>query len=172
MDDKNVEKTSVAHDIFTQAKNDILVPRTKEVVNGTAVDLIYMIGDYFANLVGKFIFGPDAVQGPRGGGRTGYSNISRSPVRTATPSIGTRSSSDLQYVFVETEDKARRIQNEMIESIRKYGKVRVADLYEKSEKVKPIFTDYSYGWTNEADIHYMRNRDGYYFNMPNPTKIN
>lgn len=173
MEENKKQETSVASDIFKQAKDDILIPRTKEVVNGTAVDLIYMIGDYFANLVGKFIFGPDSVQkGRPGQARTGYSNISRGAPKPTTPNIGSRPSSELQYVFVESEEKARRIQAEMIESIQKYGKVRVADLYEKSEKVKPIFTDFSYGWTKVEDVHYIRNRDGYHFNMPNPIKIN
>lgn len=171
MDNKD---ENVLKDILTTAKDDILVPKTKDVVNTTLVETIYMIGDYLANIVGKMIFGKDSVQTRQGNGnRNVYSNISRRGTTAATvqPNIGVRSSTDLQYVVVDTQQKADKIVNELRQSIMQYGQVRVADLYEKSEKVKPIFNDYNYGWKDVNDVSYRRNADGYWFNMPTPVRL-
>lgn len=171
----NKKEPSVLKDIMDTARDDILIPKAKDVVNSTLVDIIYMIGDYLANVVGKLVFGKDSVpKGRAAQNRTAYSNRSaqvRAAAQQPQVNIGNRASSDLQYVVVDTEEKARTIKDELIRSIQMYGQVRVADLYEKSGKVKPIFTDYNYGWTNVDDVSYRRNADGYWFNMPSPTKI-
>lgn len=172
--DENKKEHSVLNDILTQTKEDIIIPKSKEIVNSTFTEIVYMVGDYLTNAFAKIIFGKDAiVTKGRGNNQTAYSNISRRQAQQVVQqNIGVRSSTNLQYVVVDSEIKAKQIQNDLISAIQQYGKVRVADLYEKSEKVKPIFSDYNYGWTNPADVHYMRNRDGYWFNMPEPIKIN
>ena len=179
MEEKNLpaekkKETGVLHDITKQAVDDIIIPKTKETANNMASDIIYMIGDTLVRIVGGLIFGKDKIPNnpkARGGNdREKYSNISRST--TSQPNIGTRSSEDLQYVCVDSYQKAEEIKRDLIGSITKYGRVRVADLYEASKKVKTAFPDYNYGWTNVNDVHYVRDRNGYWFNMPKPQKLN
>ena len=165
------KKESVLRDISKQAVQDIIVPKTKESVNNMASDIIYMISDTLVQIIGRIIFGRDAnIPSRSGGGRDKYSNISRNKPQPQ-PNIATRSSDDLQYVVVDSYQKAEEIKKELIDSISRYGQVRVADLYEKSGKVKVAFTDYDYGWTNVNDVHFVRDRNGYWFNMPKPIQL-
>lgn len=164
---------SILKDIVKVAFGDYIVPKTKEIANNAAVDGIYMFGDFLANIVGRAIFGMDFGGQTRRISSTSpnkYSDISRRN-QTATPNIGTRSSKDLQYVVVADQRAAESLKADMVESIVKYGRVRVADLYEQSGQVKPSFSDYRYGWTNPADIHYTRDRNGYWFNLPTPKEL-
>lgn len=172
-EEKNPKKHSVIRDIFTQAKNDIVIPKTKELMNSTFSDVVYMIADYCTNVFARLVFGKDAVTSRgRGNNGTNYSSISRRQAQqTVQQNIGVRVSTHLQYVVVDSEEKARQIQSDLVSAIQRYGKVCVADLYEKSEKIVPVFTDYYYGWVNPNDIHFIRNSDGYFFNMPEPIKI-
>lgn len=81
----------------------------------------------------------------------------------------------LQYVVAPTREKAIEWERRLKESIRKYGKVTVSQLYELTAEfpnpIKPIFPDFSYGWTKEEDIHYVANADGYWFNLSTPINL-
>ena len=37
--------------------------------------------------------------------------------------------------------------------------------------LKTMPSDFDFGWTKVDDIHYVRNRDGCWFNLPNPEKL-
>lgn len=166
------DKHSLIKDAINMATEDYIKPKAKEILNNAVVDGIYMVGDFLSNIAGRVIFGQDfGGQNKRiSSNPNKYSDISR---KTTTPvvNIGTRNSKELQYVVVEDMVKADKLKADLIDSIVKYGRVRVADLYEQSEKVKPSFSDYRYGWTNPADIHYVRDRNGYWFNLPQPKEI-
>lgn len=170
MDEK--KKSSVIKDISKQAWDDIIVPKTLESTNNMATDIVYMIADAFVQIIGRFIFRDKYVPTQRsGGGRDRYSNISRNKSQPQQ-NVATRSSDDLQYVCVDSYQKAEEIKRDLIDSITRYGHVRVADLYEKSGKVKTAFPDYNYGWTDINDVHFVRDRNGYWFNMPKPVQLN
>lgn len=172
MAEEQNKKDSVLKDISKQAVEDIIVPKTKESVNNMASDILYMIADTLVQIVGRIIFGQDAVIPTRGGGREKYSNVSKAKAQPQVQTtINTGPSDNLLYVCVESYQKAEEIKRELVEAITKYGVVRVADLYEKSGKVRPAFTDYNYGWTNVNDVHFVRDRNGYWFNMPKPVQI-
>lgn len=166
------KKDSVVRDVMMQAKDDIVIPKLKEATNSMVGDIVYAIGDAITSSVTKLIFGKDTVAARTGTQRNpnSYSDISR---RRQAPqqSIDSRSSQDLQYVCVESQQRAEQIKQEAIESIRRYGKWRVADLYESSGTVRTSFSDYQYGWVNESDIRYTRDRNGYWFNLPRPIQI-
>lgn len=167
---------SVVGGILKVILQDFIIPRSKEILNNTVTEGIYMGADASVNLLGKLIFGPDfGGQARRSlpNNPNKYSDISRRTTSStpATPNIGTRSSKDLQYVVVPDLKMADAIKADLIDSIVKYGRVRVADLYEQSGQVKPSFSDYRFGWTNPADIHYTRDRNGYWFNLPTPKEL-
>ena len=137
MDEK---KNSVLKDISKQAWDDIIVPKTLESTNNMATDIVYMIADAFVQIIGRFIFRDKYVPTQRsGGGRDRYSNISRKG-QPQTPQMSEpRVSDNLQYVCVESYQKAEEIKRDLVDSISRYGQVRVADLYEKSGKVRSAF---------------------------------
>ena len=173
MAEEQNKKDSVLKDIGKQAWDDIVVPKTKESANNMASDILYMVADTLVQIVGRIIYGKDAVILTRNsGGRDKYSNVSKAKAQPQVQTtINTGPSDNLLYVCVDSYQRADEIKRELIEAITKYGQVRVADLYEKSGKVRPAFTDYNYGWTNVNDVHFVRDRNGYWFNMPNPTKL-
>lgn len=163
------EETSVLGDIIRQTTNDILKPKALEVANSAITDIIYAVGDWLVGIVGKKIFGPDSqYRNGRNGNKRGtdYNKLSQSP----NANIGLRASDDLMEVIFSTESEAAGVRNEMIDRIRRYGKVSVGFLYEKAHK-QPISSDYRYGWNDERDIHYTRNRFGFYFDLPKPKPI-
>ena len=185
--EKKPEQSSVFIDIAKQTRDEILIPRLLDTANTAASQTIYGIADYFTNCIARKIFANSNIQ-PKtitrnSNDRGKYATTAKSQPQQQP--IGSRSSATLQYIVISANDpkdrldasdydgrkKAESIKNDLINSINTYGKVRVADLYEKSGKAKPIFTDYNYGWTNVNDVHYIRNSDGWWFNMPNPTEL-
>ncbi len=64
-------------------------------------------------------------------------------------------------IWVETEDEAREIVGRMHDYIDRYGQAKVSDLYQMMDPPLPIiFTDYQFGWTDESDITYSKERTG------------
>lgn len=168
-DQNNQKEDSVLGDIVHQVTEDILKPKLLDVANSTLTDLIYAVGDWLVGIVGKKIFGPDSsYRGGRSVGAKGtnYNKLSKSP----QTNIGLRNSDDLMEIIFETESEAASIRNDMIDRIRRFGKVSVGFLYEKAHK-STIGSDYRYGWTDERDIHYTRNRFGFMFDLPKPKPI-
>lgn len=170
------KKDSVFKDVGKQVVDDIILPQMAQSANNMASSTVYTLGDAIVNLITAGICklfkqapAPITKGGAASNNREKYANVSR---QQATPNIGTRSSEDLQYVCVESFQKAEQVKKDLIDAISKYGRVRVADLYESSGKVKSAFTDFNYGWTNVNDVHYVRDRNGYWFNMPKPQKLN
>lgn len=173
--------SSLLGDIARDTYKQIIVPKTKEIINNMLVDGIYMISDYLSNVIGKKIFGPGTFISPSKRGnnpsRTNYSGAYRQNgyQQTQAPpqqNVGMRSSTELQYVVAESREQAEDWKNDMVNSIQKFGRVSVANLYEKTGgKVKPLYNDFDYGWTRIEDIHYVRNADGYWFNLPKPVNI-
>ena len=177
-DKKDSGGSSLFMDICRDLYKQIIVPKTKKIVNNTVVDLLYMFTDYTSNVVGRKIFGPDRIITSKRGGtnKTAYNQQYRSTSGYQNPApqqnIGMRSSTDLQYVVAESREQAEEWKNDLIYAITKFGHAPVSQLYEKTGgKVKPLFNDFDYGWTKVEDIHYVRNADGYWFNLPKPTKI-
>lgn len=189
MDEQNEKKnepSSVFIDIAKQTRDEILIPRLLDTANTAASQTIYGIADYITNCIARQIFrGKNApVMSKNGDDRTKFATKAKTTAPIISDS-GSRSSVNLQYVVIETNNpsdrldasdidgrkKAEYIKNELVKKIRLYGKVRVSDLYDLSGKIKPVVTDYNFGWTNVNDIHYTRNSDGWFFNMPNPTRL-
>lgn len=194
-EEKKPEQSSVFVDILRQAKDEILVPRLLDTANSTGSQIIYGFADFFVNSMSRRIYANSGIQ-PKAITRNGsdnrgkYATTAKTQPQPKRNDIGSRSSSVLEYVVISPDlrnpkdlkdrldesdydgrKKAESIKNELIKSIKDYERARLADLYELSGKYIPSITDYSYGWTDVSDIHYIRNSDGWWFNMPNPTKL-
>lgn len=168
------KKDSVFSDVGKQVVDDILLPQMAQSMNNMASSTVYTIGDVIVNLTTNAICRlfkqkPGPVVGKtRNDNRERYSDVSK----RKTIDIGARSSGNLEKVTVDSHQKAEAIKQDLIEKLKRYGKIRVADLYEASEgRVTPIVSDYNYGWTNVNDIHYTWDVSGYWFDMPKPIKI-
>ncbi len=171
--------SEVGKDIYT----NMIRPRVLEIITNMFRELIYTGSDSAVDLVSRMILKRSAPA--RGtNGRTNYSKASTT-TSTAVASVP-KPSDDLDYIVIGYQqdidemdangrkltprEKADRIVQDLRSSIEKYGQVRVADLYEQV-KHKTIYTDYNFGWTNVDDIHYITDRNGYWFNLPKPVAL-
>lgn len=174
-EEENKKESNPIGDIVKQTTNDVLIPKAKDTVNSALSEMVYAIGDWIVGIIGRKIFGPEAKVNTRGGSsnRTDYTKASHAPVTN----VGLRSSEDLQEIYINSEADARDIKDSMIERITRYSKVSVGFYYDKasqkssSKKVQSISSDYRYGWTDPGDIHYSRNRFGFYFDLPKPKPL-
>lgn len=185
MADEQKESGGTFFGFVKDALNTVLKPAIKSAATNMLIDSFYAAADTAKNITERQMWKgqtpPTGVQSrSRYPQQTNYqaryqqANASRPQQTTQPPQqdIGLRSSTNLQYVVAPNRETADKWQAELIEHIRKYGKVAVSQLYDKTEgQIKPLFPDFDYGWTNEADIHYVRNADGFWFNLPTPTKL-
>lgn len=176
------KEPSLINEVGKDIYNNMIRPRVLEIVTNMIRELIYTGSDSAVDMVSRLILKRSAPA--RGGnGKTNYSKASTNAVTvTSVP----KPSDDLDYIVIgyqqeidETDENGRklspreyadRIVEDLKSSIRKYDQVRVADLYEKV-KHKTIYTDYNFGWTNVDDIHYITDRNGYWFNLPKPVPL-
>ena len=80
-----------------------------------------------------------------------------------------RSRHDFDEIKIPTRGEAERVLDIMIDQIRQYNEVTVADLYELC-KIQPDFTDRKYGWRNLQNVRVERLRDGWIIDLP-PTEL-
>lgn len=77
----------------------------------------------------------------------------------------TRSNYSHDDVIFDSRGEAEDVLDRMDELIRRYGMVRVADLYDLVG-ITGHYTDNDYGWTNLRNASIQRVRDGYLLKMP------
>jgi len=181
---KKPEETGGFFGFVKDGVKSVLIPAIKSAATNMLIDSFYAAADTAKNITERQMWKdstpPPGARYSRGSSspqQTNYANRYRGgqPQQPQTgmpqPDVGMRSSTQLQYVVAPNREKAEQWKNELVDAIRRYGKVSVSTLYEKTENIKPLFQDFNYGWTKEADIHYVRNADGFWFNLPTPEKI-
>lgn len=165
--------------IFKDCWKTIFIPESKRITTNFLVDCFYALADTASNTVQRKINkdgAPIQSRSRPNQQQTGYSNRfsqvngTKSQTQPQQPNIGMRSSATLQYVVAPDPVTADRWKRELIESIQRYNRVFVNELYEKAG-LKTMPSDFDFGWTKVEDIHYVRNRDGCWFNLPNPEKL-
>lgn len=160
------EEPSLIKDLAKQAVDSIIVPKLKETAVNTFSELVYMIADAFVNVFSRKV---TKTAPPIRKGGSSYSSLYKS--QSSTDAKKVRSSEELVYCVVKDKQKADAIKAELTDMMNQYHKVRTADLYERCG-VATQFNDYNFGWTNLSDIRYVINRDGYWFDMPKPVRLN
>lgn len=175
IDNATVKDSSVVKDIWNYLMREVFIPNSKEIMR----NLLNGTSNMFANAAGKAI---DRVIYPDGGApkrnyvtrdgegtyttRTGYKTTLDKP-----RSINSRSSTEVKYIWVDTEEEAKAIIGALVEDIDNYGKAKVSTLYEMVHET-PNFTDFKFGWTNANDISYYRDGSkGYFIDLPKPVNI-
>lgn len=81
-----------------------------------------------------------------------------------------RSSFDYDDIIFESRGAAEAVLDEMDRIIRKYGFVRVLDLYDMCELTAP-YTAQDYGWMSISRAEVTRVRNGYIIKMPKASPI-
>ena len=176
-----VKKPSFFREMLSYVIHEEIEPRSKELVHNAITGTIDMIANAANKGVDKVIY-PDG-NSPKRVVRSNSSVSDYQPSvsyntkvvsndRQSKPSINTRSSIDVNYIWVDTEDEAKAIINSLIEEIDNYGKAKVSTLYDMV-KVPTNFTDFKFGWTkNEVNgMRYYRDRGKFFIDLPKPVNI-
>lgn len=176
-----VKKNTITSEIVNYVVKEEIEPRSKELVRNIITGTFNMINDALNKGVDRWIY-PDG-EGPRrvvktnnGIGnyvpRTNYNTTVVSTNEPKKESINNRSSINVNYIWVDTEDEAKNIVGTLVEDIENYGKAKVASLYEMVG-AQTNFSDFKFGWTKD-DINiigYYRDRGKYFIDLPKPTNI-
>lgn len=82
----------------------------------------------------------------------------------------TRSRLDFDDLTFANRGDAERVLDEMIATVRRYGLVTVADMYEMAGERQP-YTSNNFGWMSLRGADVERCRDGYYLRLPKAQPI-
>lgn len=77
---------------------------------------------------------------------------------------------DFDDIHFTNRGDAERVMDELFSSVKRYGLVTVADLYEMCGLTAP-FTGHNYGWMSMRGADVERGRDGYYLKLPKAQPI-
>lgn len=168
------EKPSVVKEIGSYVMDEYIVPKSRDVLHDMFAGLFSAIGDGIQGALNKAFYGEDRGVTGRTTGNTNYNSFYRPATTTVTqsvsPSISRRSSTQVQIIFVNTEDDAKDIVNWMTNSIQRYGKVKLGDLYQ-SIGIQVTFQDMKYGWNNINQLFTSRSGYSPVYSGPNRGKF-
>lgn len=187
---KNKDDKPLLGGILSDCYEHILVPKSKQILTSMLVDGVYAVAEFVSNVVQKRVMNdttPIVYTKPnqQSNYHNRYSQVNGTNKQSYNPNnppkqdIGMRSATKLQYIVLHDPMSAKQFENTLKEYIRQFGVLRVSDFYDKynqikgdeEKTIKPIHVDFDFGWTREEDIHYVTNRDGYWFNLPVPQEI-
>lgn len=145
---------------------DVLVPAFKKLVSDIVTDGIDMI--LYGGSGGK-----DSRR--RAGERTPYRSYynDRPSSRRDEERYESRSRFDFEDIVFEYRSDAEAVRKEMLYTVKEYGLVSVADMYDMAGKAAP-HTSNNYGWMSARSIESAepkRVRDGYILPLPKATPI-
>lgn len=180
-----VEHPSFIKELITYGIREEIEPRMTDLFRNLIVGSINMVADAASKTVDKAVYkngsGPKRVTKGVDVGEyhpkvnysvKTYSTDSNSLKSQPQKSINSRPSTNVNYIWVDAEEDARRIINELAGRIEKFGKAKVSDLYDMVGE-KCNFTDYKFGWTKEdlPNMGYNRDRGKYFIDLPEPSNI-
>lgn len=178
-----VKKNSIGSEIINYVVKEEIEPRSKELMRNIITGTFNMINDALNKGVDRWIY-PDGGA-PHRVTRNGNSIVGNYVPRTnysttvvsnngekQRDSINQRSSINVNYIWVDTEDEAKNIVANLVEDIENYGKAKVASLYEMVG-AQTNFSDFKFGWTKDDvnRIGYYRDRGKFFIDLPKPTNI-
>lgn len=176
-----VKKPSLARELGKYAIEEVFIPQSKDMMSSFFKNVINMFGDAATKSIDRAFY-PDG-NSPRRTNKTSISTYqpqtnysttiySRNENKPPRESINSRSSIEVNYIWVDTEDQAKQIVGSLIEDIDNYGKAKVATLYDMV-KIPTNFTDFKFGWTEKEvkQIGYYRDRGKYFIDLPQPVNI-
>lgn len=143
---------------------DIVVPTIKKLFVDIIRDGVEML--VYGNARGRSKYDDS----PRGGHYTSYgSYYTYNDDRREPPRA--RTGFDYEDIGFESRVDAENVLIEMKNLIRRYGMVRVADLFDMADLSAP-YTSNRYGWTDISSAHIVRRYDGdYIIKLPRAVPI-
>lgn len=139
---------------------DVLLPSIKKTLS-----------DIITNSVDMLLFGGKNTASNRNtmpGQRVSYRSYYDKG--SANQQYQYRSQYNYDEIILDNRGDADAVINEMNDIIRRYGFVRVADLYDLVG-ITGSYTDNNYGWTDLRYADVIRQRDGYLLKFPRPMPI-
>lgn len=199
--DNQPKEQSLFGGILKDCFDTILVPKSKEILTNMLTDGVYACADFVSNVARRRVWkdnqplqtkppGSTSIHTPYAS-RYGQTQQGRpQQVQPRMQNIGNRSSTKIEYVVFKDQSTAENMRTYLVAQIQKFGYVTVSAFYQKyndltesvvdpndptknteSRLLTPIYNDFNYGWSRVEDIHYVRNRDGYWFNLPAPVLV-
>lgn len=111
----------------------------------------------------EMFFGEQGYRNPHDGRRGSYVAYGdRYGRRDERPVSAARPRFDYNDIIFESRPEAEAVLRAMDGSIRDYGYVSIADMYDMADLTAPPFTSVKYGWTDLRDAHIVRTFDGAY----------
>lgn len=170
------KKRTIASELFDYSMKEVIIPGCKDVTRNAFTGLINMLSDAATKSIDKWIY-PDGAPSKSNNNKSGvytqqtnYTVYSSSQNQSSQSVISQRSSVDVDYIWVDTEEEAKYIISCLVEEIDNYGKAKVSTLYEKIKK-PTTFTDFKFGWTNAKELSYRRDRGRWFIDLPRPINI-
>lgn len=193
----STQKPSIMKELINYSVTNVIEPKSKEIVSNLLTGVIGMFSEAANKSVDKWIY-------PEGSPRTNNTNRNSTGgvyvpstnytvySTKSTPaqqkqkeqSINKRSSTQVNYIWVETSKQAQEIISTLKEDIDNYKKASVARLYEMlvdengKQLIATVFTDFTHGWTEEhlpMMSYYQEttgpNRGKYFIDLPKPVNI-
>lgn len=160
-----VKERSLLAELGKSAMDEYILPKTTEIAHGMFTDIINMVADALKSSVSKILYpngGAPTKRSSSSGVYTGVTNYTSfsTPIKTyqssnqpSASTIGQRPGNMVNYIWVESEEKAKLIRDTLRDDIQRYHKAKVATLYEMTGQ-KTTMADFNYGWTNPNDIGY------------------
>ena len=74
-------------------------------------------------------------------------------------------------IVFETREDAKKVLDAMEDTVKKYGVVSLADVYDIAGISSPAYVANKYGWRSVGDAKVVRCRAGYYINLPKAEEI-
>lgn len=172
-----VKKPSIANELMRYAVDEVLIPQSKDMMSNFFKSFINMFSDAATKSIDKAFYKDEVPRRPKNGVGTYQSHVnyavySKSNNDKSRETIGSRSSIEVNYIWVDTEAEAKTIVGSLVEDIEMYGKATVASLYEMVH-VPTTFSDFKFGWTKDQlrSISYYRDRGKYFIDLPKPVNI-
>lgn len=149
-----------ANQVGDHIMSDVLVPAIKTLVCDIVTDGIRMI-----------LFG-ETKGGHNRGGTANYVSYSTSNYNSSYSGSYARRSNgyDFDDIWLDSKAEAQAVLDRMREIIRRYGVVRVSDMYEMVG-FPSDYTDNKYGWASLNSAEIVRGREGYGFRLPKASPI-
>lgn len=183
-----VKRPSPVRELGRYAVEEVIVPQTRDMMSNFFKSMINMASDAATKTIDRAMYpdggAPRKSKGNSDGVRTfqpkvNYSTkVYNNDSKPQKESIGTRSSIDVNDIWVDTAEQASDIITGLKELIDNYGKAKVADLYENlrdenGNKIPTTFPDYKFGWADSSALRsYYDSKVGkYYIDLPKPINI-
>ena len=170
----SIKRPSIAKEILTYAAKEAETQAINLFANlfkGT----LNMANDIAVKSVDKWLYpnggAPKVTSSNKGtySEVVNYTTYSKSNKSTSNHS---KSSQEVDFIYVDTEQDAKDIVNGMIEEITNYDKIKVSTVYEWIHR-QTSFTDFKFGWTKDHldYIGYRRDGQRWFIDLPKPVNV-